>query len=33
MYGIGHEAVRKSPEKEPVDNTVAGQDMYAIAVL
>ena len=33
MYGIGLEAVRKSPEKDHTDSTVAGQDIYAIVVL
>ena len=32
MYGLGLDAVRKSPEKEHIDKTVAGQDTYAIAV-
>ena len=32
MYGIGLEAVRKSPEEEHIDKSVAGQDIYAIAV-
>ena len=33
IYGIGLEVVRKSPEKELIDDTVADQDRYAIAVL
>ena len=33
MKGIGLEAARKSPDKEHLDNTVAGQDIYAIVVL